>query len=103
MHGSAFGYTWMRDWLANTFFGNAAGAPLASQPLYNYGGSIGGPVVIPKLYNGKNKTFFWVTGEAYRQSEAASTSLAVPTALEKAGDFSQSFYTNQSRKGSTIR
>ena len=95
-HGSAFGYTWMQDWLANTFFGNAAETPLASQPFYNYGGSIGGPVVIPKIYNGKNKTFFWVTGEAYRQSEAASTSLAVPTALEKAGDFSQSFYTNQS-------
>ena len=96
VHGSAFGCTWMQDWLANTFFGNAAGAPLASQPFYNYGGSIGGPVMIPKIYNGKNKTFFWVTGEAYRQSEAASTSLAVPTALEKAGDFSQSFYTNHS-------
>ena len=94
VHGSAFGYTWMQDWLANTFFGNAAGAPLTSQPFYNYGGSIGGPVVIPKVYNGKNKTFFWITGEAYRQSEAASTGLAVPTALERAGDFSQSFYTN---------
>jgi hypothetical protein len=94
MHGSAFGYSWMQDWLANTYFGNAAGTPVTSQPFYNYGGSVGGPIVIPKLYNGRNKTFFWVTGEAYRQSEAASTSLAVPTALEKTGNFSQSLYTN---------
>ena len=96
LHGSAFGYTWMQDWLANTFFGNAAGTPVTSQPFYNYGGSIGGPVIIPKLYNGRNKTFFWITGEAYRQYEAASTALSVPTALERIGDFSQSRYTNGS-------
>ncbi len=94
LHGSAFGYTWMQDWLANTFFGNRAGLPVGQQPFYNYGGSIGGPVVVPKLYNGKNKTFFWVSGEAYRQSEAASTALSVPTQLERAGNFSQSLYTN---------
>ena len=96
LHGSAFGYTWMQSWLANTFFGNAAGTPITSQPFYNYGGSIGGPVIIPKLYNGHNKTFFWITGEAYRQYEAASTTLSVPTALERIGDFSQSHYTNGS-------
>jgi hypothetical protein len=96
LHGSGFGYTWVQPWLANTFFANASGTPLTAQPFYNYGASIGGPVIIPKIYNGKNRTFFWITGEAYRQSEAASTSLAVPTALERAGDFSQSHYTNGS-------
>jgi hypothetical protein len=96
LHGSAFGYTWMQPWLANTFFANSAGTPLTNQPFYNYGGSIGGPVIIPKIYNGKNRTFFWITGEGYRQTEAASTSLSVPTALEKVGNFSQSRYTNGS-------
>jgi hypothetical protein len=96
LHGSAFGYTWVQPWLANTFFGNAQGIPVYSQPFYNYGGSFGGPAVIPHVYNGKNRTFFWVTGEGYRQYEAASTSLIVPTALEKGGDFSQSRYTNGS-------
>ncbi len=96
LHGSGFGYTWMQPWLANTFFANAAGTPLTAQPFYNYGGSIGGPVIIPKIYNGRNRTFFWITGEGYRQSEAASTSLSVPTALERIGDFSQSHYTNGS-------
>ncbi len=100
LHGDTFGYTWVQPWLANTYFGNRAGtnaagqpvSPVANQPFYNYGAAIGGPVVIPKLYNGKNRTFFWVAGESYRQYEAASTTLAVPTALEREGNFSQSFY-----------
>jgi hypothetical protein len=98
LHGSGFGYTWMQPWLANTFFGNAAGTPIYNQPFYNYGGSIGGPVIIPKVYNGRNKTFFWITGEAYRQSEAASTTANVPTPLEKTGDFSLSKYTNGTKQ-----
>jgi hypothetical protein len=97
-HAAAFGYTWFQPWLANTYFGNAAGrnsdgtlkSPIADQPFYNYGGALGGPFSIPKLYNGKNKTFFWVTGEAYRQKKPSSTVLAVPTSLERIGDFSQS-------------
>jgi hypothetical protein len=99
LHGDGFGSTWVQPWLANTFFGDAAGRnasgalnqPVANQPFYNYGAAIGGPVVIPKLYNGKNKTFFWFGGEGYRQTEANSTTLAVPTALERGGNFSQSF------------
>ncbi len=90
LHGGAFGYFWPHFGLANTFFGNASGTPVSNQPFYNYGGSVGGPVVVPKLYNGHNRTFFWITGEAYRQQEAASTVLPVPTALERLGNFSQS-------------
>jgi trimeric autotransporter adhesin len=98
-HVAAFGYTWMQDWLANTYFANANGrnangtlkSPIPNQPFYNYGGALGGPVFVPKVYNGKNKTFWWVTGEGYRQTEAATSVLNVPTALEKVGDFSQSY------------
>ncbi len=97
-HAVAMGSTWMQTWLANNYFANANGrnadgslkSPIADQPFYNYGGAIGGPLSIPKLYNGKNRTFFWVTGEAYRQKKPSTTALAVPTALERAGDFSQS-------------
>jgi trimeric autotransporter adhesin len=99
IHGAGFGYTWVQDWLANTYFGNAAGRnadgslkqPIANQPFYNYGAGIGGPVVIPKVYNGRNKTFWWVTGEAYRQTEANTAQLTVPTDPERNGDFSQSY------------
>jgi hypothetical protein len=89
-HGSAFGYQWMNDMIANNFFANAAGIPKVPQMWKNYGGAFGGPVTIPHLYNGKNKTFFGVAGEAYCQNQTSSTSLSVPTALERAGDFSQS-------------
>jgi hypothetical protein len=91
LHGSAFGYIRSTDWLANNFFSNRAGQPIPDQPFKNYGGSIGGPVRVPKIYNGRDRTFFFVTGEAYRQYDASGTRLAVPTALERAGDFSKSF------------
>jgi hypothetical protein len=89
-HGSAFGYTRQTGWVANNFFSNRAGQAKPDQPFFNYGGSIGGPVIVPKLYNGRNRTFFFVTGEAYRQFDASGTRLSVPTALERKGDFSQS-------------
>ena len=90
LHGSLVGYTRQTDWLANGFFQNAGGTPRAETPFYNYGGSIGGPVILPKLYNGRNKTFFWVTEEGYRQSSPFGDIYAVPTDLERKGDFSKS-------------
>jgi hypothetical protein len=94
LHFAAFGYQWMNDMIANNFFANAAGIPKVPQMWKNYGGSVGGPAVIPKLYNGRNRTFFWMAGEAYRQNQTSSTKISVPTTLERAGDFSQSRYTN---------
>src|SRR5215469_12291798 len=96
LHFAAFGYQWMNDMIANNFFANAAGIPKVPQMWKNYGGSVGGPVVIPKLYNGRNRTFFWIAGEAYRQNQTSSSKIAVPTAAELTGDFSQSRYTNGS-------
>ena len=90
LHGSLVGYTRQTDWLANGFFQNAGGTPRAETPFYNYGGSIGGPVILPKLYNGRNKMFFWVTEEGYRQSSPFGDIYAVPTDLERKGDFSKS-------------
>ena len=87
---SAFGYIRETEMLANNFFANQQGTPIIEQPFRNYGGSIGGPVIIPKVYDGRNKTFFWISGEAYRQTESASSLLEVPTGLERVGDFSQS-------------
>ena len=80
VHGSRVRLHSRDRWLANNFFSNRAGQPRIEQPFRNYGGSIGGPICIPKLYNGRNKTFFWVTGEAYRQTEAAGYPPPVPTA-----------------------
>lgn len=88
-HGSLFGYMRETDWLANTFFNNRSGTPITEQPFRNYGGSFGGKVWIPKVYDGKNKTFFWLGFEGYRDTQAASTRYYTPTMAERNGDFAQ--------------
>lgn len=91
LHGSLLGYTRQSDWLANNFFNNRAGIARPNQPFYNYGASVGGPIFIPKVYNGRNKTFFWLVAEGYRQKSGLTKDVAVPTALERVGDFSKSY------------
>ena len=54
----------------------------------NYGFSIAGPIVIPHLYNGRDKTFFHFVMDFTKQNVANSSLGTVPTALEKGGDFS---------------
>ena len=97
MHGAAFGLLRAQPLLANTFFSNKAGLPIEQQPFKNYGDSLGGPIRIPKIYDGRNKTFFFVTTEGYRQFDAVAATSQVPTFAERNGDFSQSMY----NKGTT--
>lgn len=59
-----------------------------------YGGNLSGPIWFPKLYNGKNKTFFFVDAEGIRQRSAATETHVVPLPAWKAGDFST--YTDDS-------
>lgn len=54
----------------------------------NYGFTVGGPVWIPKVYNGRDRTFFHYSQEWYKQNSESTDSNTVPTALEKTGDFS---------------
>jgi len=89
-HGSAGGYFRQTDWLANSFFNNRAGAGVTDQPFRNYLGSFGGPVWIPKVYDGRNKTFFFFAFEGYRDTQANAGATQVPTAAELGGDFSKS-------------
>lgn len=54
----------------------------------DYGGTFGGPVWIPKLYNGHDKTFFFFSWEQLKYTLGATTTTTVPTKAEKGGDFS---------------
>jgi outer membrane receptor protein involved in Fe transport len=55
-----------------------------------FGASASGPVAIPKIYNGHDRTFFLTSWESYRGISGSSNLGVVPTALERQGDFSQS-------------
>lgn len=58
-----------------------------------FGGTIGGPIYIPHIYNGHDKTFFLLSEESYRQVSGSNEIGVVPTLLERQGNFSQSFNT----------
>jgi hypothetical protein len=56
----------------------------------DFGGTVGGPVWIPKVYNGRNRTFFFFNYEVYRNTvNTAGNFITVPTAAMRSGDFSQ--------------
>jgi hypothetical protein len=59
-----------------------------------FGAVLDGPVYIPKVYNGKDRTFFLFNWEGYRQVNGTSDITRVPTALEREGDFSKSVNVN---------
>jgi hypothetical protein len=84
----------MHEWMINsrldasTFFQNASGGAKPAYQDNRYGASLGGPVVLPKIYNGKNKTFFFFGWEGNQWGKPTANVGTVPTAAEKAGDFS---------------
>ncbi len=53
----------------------------------NYGFSVGGPVYIPHLYNGRNRTFWHAADEYFKYNQQPSATMTVPTALAKQGNF----------------
>jgi hypothetical protein len=56
---------------------------------FDFGGAIGGPVYIPHLYNGRNRTFFFFNYGGYRTSQSESVEVSVPTERMRRGDFSE--------------
>ncbi len=99
-HGSAYSY------IENTAFN--AGIPFTNdgtghhqkvvKHLANYGGTIGGPVWVPKVYNGKNRTFFFFDVEKYRDREALYNGITtVPNAEYLAGNLSNNLLVTGNR------
>jgi Carboxypeptidase regulatory-like domain/TonB dependent receptor len=71
------------------FFGPSSGAP--ARPPYErneYGGNFSGPIWIPKLYNGKDRTFFFASFEGFHLTQSNPLTSTQPTAAERSGDFS---------------
>jgi len=88
-HGRSFFYFRNQDLNSNDWFDNSQGNPRQAFDQYNYGFAIGGPVRIPHLYNGRDKTFFYGAWEGQRFSQGQEIQTSVPTLLNRQGDFSQ--------------
>ena len=87
-HGSGFYQTRPREifglkTMANNFFSEKQGVPLPETYFHLGGGGIGGPIA-------RNRTFFWYSAEGYGSNTTRNGQNRLPTAREKAGDFSRS-------------
>jgi len=87
-HGSAYEYLRNTAFNANGWYPNHVGQKRSTYRENNYGFSIGGPALIPKIYNGRNKTFFFLNLEWDPQSTPDIITASVPTAAMRAGNFS---------------
>ncbi len=74
---------------ANDWFANRSGTARAPFRFNQFGGTFGGPVVIPKVYNGKNKTFFFANTEIVKFVQGITFTGTLPDPRMLTGDFSQ--------------
>ena len=88
VRGDLWEYVRNTDFDANDYFSKQAGLPRAPYHQNQYGGTVGGPVFIPKIYNGRNRTFFFVDLQATKIIVPVSSTNTVPTALENSSNFS---------------
>jgi hypothetical protein len=88
-HGRLFEYFRNQILNSNSWSNNLQNVPRLAFHQNNYGLSIGGPVTIPHVYNGSNRTFFFFGWEGERYNTGQAVFTTVPTALQQQGDFSQ--------------
>ena len=86
LHGAVFEFLRNDALDARNFFDGEKSKLRRNQ----FGATVSGPVYLPKLYDGRNRTFFLASWESYRQAHGVTRLSRVPTQLERAGDFSQS-------------
>jgi hypothetical protein len=85
-HGALFEFLRNDVFDARNFFDQGKAKLRRNQ----FGAEVSGPVLIPKVYNGRDRTFFMFSWESFRQTQGQSRIGLVPTAAQKAGDFSGS-------------
>jgi hypothetical protein len=88
IHGGAYEYLRNKVLNANTFFSNAAGIARPPFTQNQFGAYAGAPVFIPHVYNGRNKTFWFLSWEGFRLRYGQTYNDTVPTLAQRQGDFS---------------
>jgi hypothetical protein len=96
-HGGLFENVQNTDFNASDTFSHV----VTPVKLNDFGLYLGGPVIVPKLYNGRNKTFFFFSGEVLRLPKSYTTVLSVPTQDMRNGDLSA--YLNPSLGGDGVQ
>ena len=86
-HGDLWEFVRNNAFDANDYFAKQANQPIPEFRYNQFGGTIGGPVWIPKLYNGRNKTFFFFDYQGTRTVGPSPYTDNVPTALQQSSDF----------------
>jgi hypothetical protein len=90
VHGSLYDYFRNEDLNASDYFSNAAGLPRPILKRNQFGGTFGGPIVIPKIVNRKGRLFFFFGYQGRRQVQTlVNPAVPVFTPAEVAGDFSR--------------
>jgi outer membrane receptor protein involved in Fe transport len=90
LHGSTWEFVRNSDFDARNPFSDGNSKGPAPYHQNEFGLTLGGPVVIPKVFNGRNKTWFFAAYEGWRFRKPTGSLLRLPTAAELSGDFSQS-------------
>jgi TonB dependent receptor len=89
VHGSGYEFIQNTALNANDYFNNLNGLPRTQLRLNRWGGTLSGPVWLPKLYDGRNRTFWTYAYEGIHDAAPDTAySFAMPTAKERLGDFS---------------
>ena len=88
LHGTLSEANQPNNLTANNFFNNKAGLGNPVTHYNQYGATVGGPLWIPKVYNGKDKLFWFFAWEGLKDGQPNTTFTSVPTDNEKQGNFS---------------
>ncbi len=96
LHGQGFEYFRNELFNANPWLQNALGGERQKYKQNIFGGEIGGPIWIPKVYNGRNKSFWYFNYQGTKYREAATAhSAGVPTEAERKGDLTGTLYNGE--------
>ncbi len=88
LHGSLYEYLRNDKFDANDYFANKQNTGKVPFRQNQYGVAFGGPVIIPKIYNGRDKTFWFFNWEGYRARRGQTNISSFPTEAQRGGDFS---------------
>jgi Carboxypeptidase regulatory-like domain/TonB-dependent Receptor Plug Domain len=86
-HGNLWEYVRNNAFDANDYFSDQTKTPKPEYRQNQFGGTVGGPVLLPKLYNGRNKTFFFFDYQGTRIVTPSQSISTVPTALMTSSGF----------------